>query len=420
MRKSIATCEWSDWQPMRAELQVCLSSHMSGVRAGNALDAEHQGQSIPGRTGEPCQIREGSQSLDRRGNPLPDRRIVSSPSPSFYCHLASLPYRPSLGRFFSSFSTNSGVAHSSSSCEFSFSAHDTSDATASWSHPTVHTYHTLICCVFTFLPLRFDSGSSCSQQHPRFRGSSPSSTMARFRDNPIVAFYQELKDCTRQSRFYNPPRDFVLASRLLEWLRERPEEDETSARAMIILETVYNRREPWAGAWNYFDVSMDKGHRQCWLKLLVILLQIAPDGSFARLLHVFNTAEIWDSKLSEVHRQESDLMRIVETTGIYSVEDCHDAVRGFLQRATELSTQKAITLNHGRELQPHVLLPITAKDPIDSGGQSNVFRIEVPLECISEEVAVYLEDLHYQARQDDHYSDGKVFSSMQLLVCSPN
>lgn len=307
-----------------------------------------------------------------------------------------------------------------SSREFSSSAHDTSDATASRSHPTVHTYHTLICCVLHVSPLRFDSGSSCSQQHPRFRGSSPSSTMARFRDNPIVAFYQELKDCTRQSRFYNPPRDFVLASRLLEWLRERPEEDETSARAMIILETVYNRREPWAGAWNYFDVSMDKGHRQCWLKLLVILLQIAPDGSFARLLHVFNTAEIWDSKLSEVHRQESDLMRIVETTGIYSVEDCHDAVRGFLQRATELSTQKAITLNHGRELQPHVLLPITAKDPIDSGGQSNVFRIEVPLECISEEVAVYLEDLHYQARQDDHYSDGKVFSSMQLLVCSPN
>jgi hypothetical protein len=232
--------------------------------------------------------------------------------------------------------------------------------------------------------------------------------MSRFRDDPIGAFRQELEKCKRQSKFYNPPREFVIASRLLEWLRERPEIDESSARALIILESVYGRREPWAGAWNHFDQTMDKGHSQCWLKLLVILLQMDHDGSFARHLDAFIAAEIWDSRLSDVHRQSSELFAIIQRTGFYDVDECHKAVNWFVHLATQLSTQKAITMNHMRHLEPHVLLPITAKDDVDSGGQSNVFRIEVPQGCISSDLVNYLKSLRRHAIPDESYPDGKV------------
>ncbi|OIW32046.1 hypothetical protein CONLIGDRAFT_250699 [Coniochaeta ligniaria NRRL 30616] len=230
--------------------------------------------------------------------------------------------------------------------------------------------------------------------------------MARFRDDPIGVFYQELEECTRHSKFYDPPRPFVLASRLLDWLRERPEVDESSARATIILETVYGGREPWAGAWNHFDERMAKGHNQCWLKLLVILLQMDSDGSFAKHLDAFYQAEMWDSRLSDLHRRSQELFGIIMRTGFYGGDDCDQAVSWFLHLATQLSTQRAMTMQHKRHLEPHILLPITEKDGINSGGQSNVFRIEVPHECISSDLVNHLKRLQRQAIPDPDY-DGK-------------
>jgi len=240
--------------------------------------------------------------------------------------------------------------------------------------------------------------------------------MIRFRDDPIGAFRQELEQCKRQSKFYNPPREFLLASRLLEWLRERPEPDEPSARATIILEAVYGGREPWAGAWNHFDRTMAKGHNQCWLKLLVVLLQMDDDGSFAKHLDAFIGAEIWDSRLADVNRWSSELFAIIKQTGFYEDDSCQRAVDWFVHLATRLSTQKAITMNHMRHLEPHIVLPITAKDDIDSGGQSNVFRIEVPQECISSDLVNYLKGLRRHANPDERYADGKVCNHIGEIV----
>jgi hypothetical protein len=240
-------------------------------------------------------------------------------------------------------------------------------------------------------------------------------------DGPVPAFYRELKNCTRKSKFYVTPTPFVLASRLRDWLREKPEDGDwlpekpedgkQPARANIILETVYQGTEPYPGAFSIFDEAMKKGKKRCWLELFVILLQMVPDGSFASTLHVFYHADIFDTRLTHDFLQSQHLLDIIKKTGFYDSLNQERAVHWFSHYAKQLSTRSAITMDYQRSMGEDTILPITAKDDLNDGGQSNVFRIEVPCECVSHDLVDRLRRLGREAIPDENYPDGKVHCS---------
>lgn len=234
--------------------------------------------------------------------------------------------------------------------------------------------------------------------------------MARFRDDPVSAFYEELKNCTRESKFYDTPTRFILASRLLDWLREKPEDGEQSARVNIILETVYHGVEPYPGAFSIFDETMGKSDKRCWLKLFVILLQMAEDGSFARTLHRFFQADIFDTRLTHDFLSSPKLFEVIKATEVYDRATWQQAVNWFCHLAKQLLTRSAITMHHQRSMGEDTILPITAKDDLSPGGQGNISRIEVPHECVSHDLVNRLRCLRREAISDENYPDGKVRS----------
>jgi hypothetical protein len=215
--------------------------------------------------------------------------------------------------------------------------------------------------------------------------------MAQFQADPFGAFQDQLEQCTRKSRFYEPELDFVLASRLLDWLRETPE-GATSSRAYTLLLWLYDEREPYPRAFRDLNQNSGRHQRRCWLKIFVILLQMKSDGSFARNIHLFYSHQIYDSTLLEHFGTGEKLRRVIQKTGDYDRDDWDMATGDFLFFARQLCTREAITRDHQRDIGPQNILPITAKDPINSGGQSNVFSVEIPLECLSDDIAQALGD----------------------------
>jgi hypothetical protein len=237
--------------------------------------------------------------------------------------------------------------------------------------------------------------------------------MASPGDDPMSEYLQELDACTRTSIFHDPPRRFILASRLLDWLRQKTpvHSDDRSRNIAHLLRYVYGGPEPKAGTFNALLDDVERHKHRCWLKVFVILLEMSRDGWFAKHIHLFVKEDIVDRTSPYLHRSELEkkMMRIpcCPPDQVVALAD------RFINLAQQLTTDDVFSVTHGRNLDCDKIVPITAKDPVNSGGQSRVFRVEVPLECIADDLINRVKRVPIA---DDYYEDGKVSLILQVYA----
>jgi len=196
-------------------------------------------------------------------------------------------------------------------------------------------------------------------------------------------FNKQLQACRRRSTIDGRP--FILASRLIDWLRSPVDDPNASTNAGRILNEVYPRSDELDPKMRTRLLSFsDDSNSKCWLRIVTILLQMpAYLRSFAEIIKIFHELGISDLKLP-IDKQDTNITRQLKNF-VFTSQATTDFINEFDRLQWELVCDKAFDEDHiDGYPHPHLgmILPVTGKECTKQGGQGAIFMIEVPAECL--------------------------------------
>lgn len=224
----------------------------------------------------------------------------------------------------------------------------------------------------------------------------------------IDEFKRKLHDSRRQSAIDN--RWFILASRIANWLRSPPDGHATAEgtpNARRILEELYGPKHGRPDEIDRLLKHMGQDNKECWLRVLTILLQMEHDGqNMGKHIYEFFKQKILDTSIGKL--TESYLEPKFRHMKIDPNERSRLA-REFSRLQWELCTRDTFDQVHGcvYEYGREWIIPVTEKNPLKEGGTGTLYIVEVPSECIPSALAEQIGGRQY-TRINENGTGGEV------------
>ncbi|KAH6656535.1 hypothetical protein BKA67DRAFT_531800 [Truncatella angustata] len=204
---------------------------------------------------------------------------------------------------------------------------------------------------------------------------------------PIQEFLAQIKAAKRTSAIDD--RDFILASRILQWFRSPSPKDKSFTgrnNAARVLHAVCGVDDtPHRNTKLLDHINNDS---RCWLRTFAVLLQMDhEDQNMGRYIHRFAELDFLDQRLG-CPVKDNLKEEVLQYLNI-SPPDAERLAKEFEDLQWQLYTDT--TLNEADNQVYHYgtrkILPITQKVVLTEGDTSAIYQIEVPCECIPPSLA---------------------------------